>query len=230
MKRTDHICPFSFIMKIQVNGMDQKEYWNSVSETKTFTLPFNSESFSKYVNKDAVIVDIGCGYGRVLRILKDEGYTDLTGFDFSDLMISRAKRECPEIRFETMEEGKIPLEDESTDTVILFAVLTCIVSDEKQEVLIKEIRRILKPGGILYVNDYLLNPDDRNQERYRKYEKELGVFGAFVLPEGAICRHHTEEHIEELFREFETREYDHIVYTTMNGHQSPGFTYIGKKK
>ncbi|MBQ6560196.1 MAG: class I SAM-dependent methyltransferase [Erysipelotrichaceae bacterium] len=210
--------------------MDQKEYWNSVSETKTFTLPFDSESFSKYVKKDAVIVDVGCGYGRVLRILSDEGYGDLAGYDFSPSMIERARRECPQIRFETMEEGKIPLEDGSTDAVILFAVLTCIVSDEEQEDLIREICRILGPGGILYVNDYLLNPDERNQERYRKYEEEFGVFGAFRLPEGATCRHHSEEHVRKLLKDFETKEYDHIVYTTMNGHLSPGFTYIGKKK
>ena len=210
--------------------MDQKEYWNSVSETKTFTLPFEEELFSKYVKKDAAIVDVGCGYGRILRILKEEGYQDLSGYDFSEMMIERASRENPAVSFQTMEEGKIPLKDESADAVILFAVLTCIVSDEKQEELIKEIRRILKPDGILYVNDYLLNPNERNQERYRKYEKKLGVYGAFILPEGAICRHHTEEHVKELFREFETKEYRHVVFTTMNGHQSPGFAYIGMKK
>ena len=212
------------------NRMDQKEYWNSVSETKVFTLPFDNELFSKYAAKDSIIVDIGCGYGRVLKILQDEGYANLSGYDFSPMMIDRASRESPQIRFETMEEGKIPREDESADAVILFAVLTCIVQNEKQEALIKEIRRILKPDGILYVNDYLLNPNERNQERYKKYEKELGVYGAFILPEGAICRHHSEEHIKGLFREFETKEYKHIVYTTMNGHESPGFTYIGRKK
>ena len=210
--------------------MEQKEYWDSVSETKTFTLPFDGECFSGYVNKNAAIVDVGCGYGRVLKILQEEGYTDLTGYDFSPQMIERGRRECPDIRFETMEEGKIPQEGESADAVILFAVLTCIVSDEKQDELIREIQRILKPGGILYVNDYLLASDERNLKRYAQYEKELGVYGAFALPEGALCRHHTEEHIRELLRDFETKEYEHIVFTTMNGHQSPGFTFIGKKR
>ena len=209
--------------------MDQKEYWNSAAETKTFTLPFDSGLFSRFVKKDAAIVDIGCGYGRVLKILREEGYEDLMGYDFSPRMIERGRRECPQIAFETMEEGKIPREDESADAAILFAVLTCIVSDESQKELVAEIRRILKPGGILYVNDYLLNPDERNRERYRKYEKEFGVYGAFELPEGALCRHHSEEHVRELFHDFETKEYGHVTYTTMNGHRSPGFTYAGKK-
>ena len=76
--------------------MEQKEYWNSVSGTKTFTLAFDAEAFSRYAEKDAAVADVGCGYGRVLRILRDEGYTDLAGYDFSPLMIERARRECPD--------------------------------------------------------------------------------------------------------------------------------------
>ena len=210
--------------------MEQREYWDSVSETKAFTLPFDSDKFAIYVSKDSAIADVGCGYGRVLKMLKEEGYSDLAGYDFSPLMIERGKRECPDVLFCTMEEGRIPRKDESADAVILFAVLTCIVSDEEQEALIREIRRVLKPGGILYVNDYLLGTDERNLNRYKQYEKELGVYGAFALPEGALCRHHTEEHIQELLSDFVTKEYEHIVFTTMNGHQSPGFTFIGQKR
>ena len=36
--------------------------------------------------------------------------------------------------------------------------------------------------------------------------------------------------MKELLRDFERKEYEHIVFTTMNGHQSPGFTFIGKKR
>lgn len=38
--------------------------------------------------------------------------------------------------------------------IILFAVLTCITEDEKQNALINEIKRVLKPGGIIYINDF----------------------------------------------------------------------------
>ena len=59
--------------------MNQKDYWDSVSEKKEFTTPFQAEAFSKYVGKDALIVDIGCGYGRTLNELQQLGYTQLVG-------------------------------------------------------------------------------------------------------------------------------------------------------
>ena len=46
--------------------MKQKEYWDSVSEKKEFTTPFQAAEFSEFVNKEDRILDVGCGYGRTL--------------------------------------------------------------------------------------------------------------------------------------------------------------------
>ena len=53
--------------------MNQRDYWDSVSEKKEFTTPFQAEAFAKYVGKDALIVDVGCGYGRTLNELQQLG-------------------------------------------------------------------------------------------------------------------------------------------------------------
>jgi len=52
---------------------------------------------------------------------------------------------------------------------ILFAVLTCILSDVEQMSSLKDIKRVLKPNGILYVNDFMLNTNERNRKRYEQY-------------------------------------------------------------
>jgi ubiquinone/menaquinone biosynthesis C-methylase UbiE len=96
--------------------------------------------------------------------------------------------------------------------------------------LISEIERVLNKGGILYINDYLINHDKRNLERYKKYQDKYGTYGIFELPEGAVFRHHTKEHIQILTEGFEQLLFKEIVYDTMNGHKSNGFYYIGKKK
>lgn len=46
--------------------MNQNEYWNSVAEKK-FTTVLDVELFSKFVAKDSKILDVGCGYGRILN-------------------------------------------------------------------------------------------------------------------------------------------------------------------
>ena len=209
--------------------MRQEEYWNSVSEKKEFTSPIQLESFEKYIKKDSCILDVGCGYGRTLDELYRNGYQNLFGIDFSSGMIARGKRQFPYLDLRIKEDDKIALPDASVDAVILFAVLTCIRTNEEQGQLVSEIKRVLKPQGILYVNDFLLNTDERNLSRYEQFKDIYGVYGVFELPEGAVCRHHDEAWIRQLLKDFAELEYSRVTRTTMNGHKSNGFYFLGEK-
>lgn len=211
--------------------MKQQDYWDNVSEKKEFTTPFQADGFSKYVKQDSYILDVGCGYGRTLNELYHSGYQNLIGIDFSSGMIERGKEQFPYLDLRVKKEAdKIALPDASVDAAILFAVLTCIRTNEEQEQLLSEIKRVLKPNGILYVNDFLLNTDERNLSRYAKYKEIYGVYGVFELPEGAICRHHDESWIKQLLNDFSELEYNHLTFTTMNGNKSNGFYFIGEIK
>jgi ubiquinone/menaquinone biosynthesis C-methylase UbiE len=209
--------------------MKQQDYWDSVSETKQFTTPFQTNEFAHYVGFDAAILDVGCGYGRTLEELHQLGYQHLIGIDFSQGMIERGKQQAPYLDLRLKKDAGIDLPDQSIDAVILFAVLTCIKNNEEQQALISKIHRVLKPGGILYINDFLINTDERNQSRYRKFEAKYGVYGIFELPEGAVLRHHSEKWLKELLCNFRTLKYENLTFTTMNGHKSNGFYFIGKK-
>ncbi len=210
-----------------MKNMKQKEYWDSVSEKKEFTTPFQAAEFSEFVKKEDRILDVGCGYGRTLDELYRCGYRDLTGIDFSEGMIARGKRQFPYLDLRVKHGAGIDLPDGSVDAVILFAVLTCIRTDREQEELLSEIRRVLRPRGILYVNDFLLNTDERNLSRYEKFRDVYGRYGVFALPEGAVCRHHDEAWIKALLRDFSELRYEHLTFTTMNGNRSNGFYFIG---
>lgn len=209
--------------------MEQKEYWNQVSSTKQFTTPFHAAEFEQYIEKNDVILDVGCGYGRTLSELRQLGFRQLIGIDFSSGMIERGRAQFPYLDLRVKKSDSIDLPDQSVDAVILFAVLTCIRSNSEQTALIREIERVLKPGGILYVNDFLLNDDERNKKRYEEFAPKYGVYGVFELPEGAVCRHHSEQWISELLSGFASLKYQHLTFTTMNGHKSKGFYFIGKK-
>lgn len=207
----------------------QRAYWNSVADAKAFTTPFQADLFIHYVPRDAAVLDVGCGYGRTLGALRDAGYRRLLGLDFSDRLLARGRALHPDIEFRLQTGRNLDLPDASQDAAILFAVLTCLVDDGEQRHLMAEIARVLKPGGVLYVNDFLLNNDTRNQERYARYPDKSRAYGCFILPEGAELRHHDPAWIDELLAGFDTLQQQTTVYPTMNGHTSRGFYWFGRK-
>jgi SAM-dependent methyltransferase len=209
--------------------MDQKLYWNNVASIKEFTTPFQMDVFQEYVNKNAHILDIGCGYGRTLNELYNNGYNNTIGIDFSEKMIERGKLMHPHLCFETMKKGKTNYVENTFEAVILLAVLTCIIDNGEQMDLLNEIKRILKPDGIIYINDSLLNSDEKNIKRYTEYEPKYKNYGVFELSEGAIVRHHNKSWVKESLAIFKELEFKEIEYITMHGNKSNGYYYIGKK-
>jgi SAM-dependent methyltransferase len=208
--------------------VDQKSYWNSVAPAKEFTTPLQMDLFQKYTDKNARILDIGCGYGRALNELYNNGYRNGIGIDFSEKMIERGRKLYPYLCLETMESGKINYPEKTFDAVLLLAALTCITTNGEQTELLNKIKGLLKPGGILYINDFLLNDDERNIRRYEKYKSKHDVYGIFELPEGAIARHHDREWVKESLKIFEELEFRETEYITMNGNKSKGYYYFGK--
>jgi SAM-dependent methyltransferase len=179
------------------------------------------------LTRDSRILDFGCGYGRCLGELFNAGFRDLIGFDFSPAMIAAARARFPEITFQVVESATIPLPDASVDGALLFSVLTCMPTDDGQRALAKELHRVLKPRGLLYISDLLLQSDERNLTRYARDERKYGIYGVFDLPEGVTVRHHHPQWIESLTSDFEMVALDHIEVVTMNGNPANAFQWFG---
>jgi len=208
--------------------LTQEEYWNKVADEKELTTPLPMGVFKKNVPMNARILDVGCGYGRTLQELLSAGYTSLSGVDISEKMIARGRRQYPHLDLKKYEGTRLPFEDNSFDAVLLLAVLTCILDDARQEQLLAEIHRVLRQDGVVSINDFLLNSDQRNIDRYQRYEKKYNKYGIFELQEGVAFRHHSRARIDKLTSSFTPIRCDCVVYTTMNGHRSNGLYYLGR--
>ncbi len=208
---------------------NQLEYWNSVSSSKTFTHPVDIDRFLSVIPRKANILDFGCGYGRTCNELYRLGFTNIIGIDSSQMMIKRGHNEYPHLNLQTLKNNNIPYKQDVFDAIILFAVFTCIPTNEGQRALINEISRVLLPDGIIYISGYWLQSNKLNLDRYEKYKDKYGVYGVFELPEGAIVRHHDKFWILSLLRNFTTVNMLDIEVTTMNGNSSLGFQYLGRK-
>lgn len=214
---------------MNVMMMDQQAYWDRAASQKKFTTPFQVDVFKSHVSKDAAILDVGCGYGRIMNTLYQEGFKKIYGIDFSQKMIEKGKKSYPFFNFKKC-SAAFPFSDNTFDAVVLIAVLTCIVEDKDQERLMDEIKRVLRLHGSLYINDFLINYDQRNIDRYDEFKETYGVYGVFELEKAAQLRHHTRDHLSHLTRNFETEVFKPQVFTTMNRHTSNGFYYLGKLK
>lgn len=208
---------------------NQFEYWNTEGTQKSFQHPLNLQRISEWLFADDRILDFGCGYGRCLGELFNSGYRNLFGIDFSPAMIEAARAQYPKITFEVVQSLPIPLPAASVDGALLFSVLTCVPTDGGQRAIIKELHRVLRPGGLLYLSDLTLQTDERNLTRYARDQANYGTYGVFDLPEGVTVRHHDPEWIETLTSDFEMVALDHIEVLTMNGNPAKAFQWFGTK-
>jgi SAM-dependent methyltransferase len=208
---------------------NQKEYWDKVAEIKTFTHPIDLELINHFLNKQSIIVDFGCGYGRIVKELTDLGFENVSGFDTSKELIARGKSQNNLALYPIGNPTELALEDNSVDCIILFAVLTCIPSNEGQTSLLNVLLSKLKKGGILYISDYYLQEKSVEVERYEYLNGDKNNFGVFKLPEGATFRHHTKEWIQTLTKDFEIIKENPLIVKTMNGNIAKGFQIIARK-
>jgi len=208
---------------------NQAAYWDKVAQQKTFTHPLNIDLLLQYADKNATIVDYGCGYGRVVAKLLEAGFSNVSGYDTSKELVKRgADIDLP--LYHITEPTLLPLAGNSVDCIILFAVLTCIPSNAGQTNLIKLLHAKLKPGGIIYISDYYLQDNEISKSRYTCFNNDNENFGVFTLPEGATLRHHTIEWIATLVKDFKLVEENLVDVKTMNGNSAKAFQMIIKKK
>jgi len=106
------------------------------------------ELIKKYA-KGYKALDFGCGAGRSTRFLRKMGF-DTIGTDISEKMIEMAKGMDPEGAYRlVLDDGLLPLETSSLDLVLSAFTFDNIPTAEKKISLFSDIRRILKPAGIM---------------------------------------------------------------------------------
>lgn len=106
-------------------------------------------SFDNLVDKDAVVLEIGCGNGYFLERLIKLSYTNLFGVD----IVGGAARECdnklfPNAQIREADGHMLPFSDQKFDVVVLSHVLE---HSPLPHVMLKEIRRVLKESGIAFI-------------------------------------------------------------------------------
>jgi len=99
-------------------------------------------------------LDLGCGHGRHVIMLAEQGY-EVSGIDISDVAIAVAREWVAQKGLKAdLQVGSVtalPYGDGIFDLVISHGVLDHVYYDESKRA-IREVRRVLKRNGLLYVD------------------------------------------------------------------------------
>ena len=111
------------------------------------------DQFSDLVREQGPVCDLGCGPGHIARYLDERG-VQAFGMDLSVGMCEQARRLSPQIRFQQGDMLATGLEDESLAGV---AALYSIIHIPREQVVValKEINRVLKSGGHLFLSHHI---------------------------------------------------------------------------
>lgn len=100
---------------------------------------------SPYLTSTASVLELGCGSGQLTRPLSPlAGRWEAT--DYSVRMVEEARKRCTGVSFSVQDATALDYPDASFDVVLIANTLHIMPEPEKA---LAEIRRVLKPEGIL---------------------------------------------------------------------------------
>ncbi|CAH1098971.1 unnamed protein product [Psylliodes chrysocephalus] len=130
---------------------------------------------SDLIKKDSKLVDVGCGNGMLLVELANDGYTDLTGIDYSDKAVELSKKIAEKqnlnIKFfnynvlESIPDSYQIFHDKGTYDAIS-------LSENSKENRLKYIENIsgsLSDGGILIITSCNWTQSELNEQFHEKF-------------------------------------------------------------
>lgn len=135
-------------------------------------------------NKEATIVECGCGRGGLLSCLRDGGYTNIVGYDITPGRVEVCVKAGLNVLIHDI--SSIPLEDNSVDCIIYEEVLEYL-EEEKFRSSLKEADRVLVKDGYLLIASVAFEPfrlaEGSNYERVMRECEIVDLLPGFEIIE-----------------------------------------------
>lgn len=130
-----------------------KKYFTNRNVDEEYMSNYEIPKYLKSIlpeDKNSQVLDIGCGFGYILKSLKSLGYKNLNGIDISDEAVSFCKKNNLEVKQVKSLDEFFVSNTKKYDFVLMTHVIEHIPKDKIIETL-KQIKNTLSENGILYL-------------------------------------------------------------------------------
>jgi ubiquinone/menaquinone biosynthesis C-methylase UbiE len=165
--------------------------WDAVANTVEFSAPLDLAAIRTRISSSAEILEIGCGYGRIMAQLESDGYVNIRGYDASAKMIERARTDHPHLHLAVADATALPDLDSSVDAIVIVALLTSLPAACDRRAVVAEIRRVLRPSGTIHGVEFL-----------RQQDAPYSIDGTFTSKAGPRMCHFSPDELRDLFSDF----------------------------
>lgn len=135
--------------------------------------------FTPYLKKNAHVLDVGCGNGRLLNYLRPFSFQSYFGIDPAARLLKKARAQHPSrfIHFRVGDFFDIPKMSRSFDAIFCIAVLHHVPSRERQIQALRNLLPLMTQNGLLYLSVW-------NLYRWRYFRYFLKAFFASIATFG----------------------------------------------
>ena len=137
------------------------------------------KKFNDSINSKSNILDAGCGNGKNMIYLQNQGH-NVIGIDFSDGLLEICKEK--KLNVKKSDIRNLPFKDCTFDYVISIAVIHHINSEDDRIKAISELLRVTKKGGKVLFTLWALEQD--------KLSKRKMILGDNYVPFKGIDRYY----------------------------------------
>lgn len=143
---------------------DSKAYYENNDYYEIFSIAEDGEnkvgSYLEEICKDKIVLDAGCGTGKFLNILEKKSKKYI-GIDLSAKQLEKAKSKSKKdtSEFICSNLSNINLDNGQIDLIVCSWVLGTIIDIDERNKCLGELKRLLKPNGII-----ILIENDENSE------------------------------------------------------------------
>ncbi len=185
--------------KFYAQGFDPQLYWDD-KYAKEHIAGKSSDEFKKQgfwpllesvLEKGKLYLDAGCGIGGWILFLKEQGY-NVEGIDIAARTVRALTEYDQELKVKVASITRIPYADETLDGLLAIGTLEYV--DGKVPDALTEIKRVLKPGGVLFaevpivngVRKWLYLPLKRVEGWVRRRQGRKAVFSNYLFDVAAL--------------------------------------------